>query len=286
MRKLLRSRSAANVALKMRNVPCRRILQNQYKWIDANRTGLWGWSYGGFTTGMVLAQDATSVFKCGISVAPVTSWIYYGNWKEKKNGSVFSNDITFSIATMISSDWWQPCLLSIVVRFVTDSIYTERYMGLPIVEDNLIGYERTDISRRSEGIRGKKYMLIHGTADDNVHYQQAMALTKSLEHNDILFEQVTYTDETHDLKNVFPHLYHTMDKFWGECFGWDNWSRIAKKENRFRGCKSFAPVCLMFTTREKRDRRESRIIEGLFGICSDLILIWFDVKKITHQCLY
>lgn len=57
---------------------CFRALQEQYKWIDANRTGIWGWSYGGFTTGMVLATDTASVFKCGISVAPVTSWIYYG----------------------------------------------------------------------------------------------------------------------------------------------------------------------------------------------------------------
>ncbi|XP_020277836.1 venom dipeptidyl peptidase 4 isoform X2 [Pseudomyrmex gracilis] len=154
-------------------------LQKQYKWIDANRTGIWGWSYGGFTTAMTLATDAASVFKCGISVAPVTSWIYY------------------------------------------DSIYTERFMGLPTYEDNLAGYDRTDISRRAGGIRGKKFMLIHGTADDNVHYQQAMALAKSLEYDDILFEQVTYTDETHDLRHVYAHLYHTMDKFWGECFALD-----------------------------------------------------------------
>lgn len=154
------------------------ILQKRYKWIDENRTGIWGWSYGGFTTGMVMANDVDSVFKCGISVAPVTSWIYY------------------------------------------DSIYTERFMGLPTPEDNLFGYELTDISQQSEGIRGKKYMLIHGSGDDNVHYQQAMALAKALEHNDILFEQVTYTDEAHSLENVFPHLYHTMDKFWGECFKW------------------------------------------------------------------
>ncbi|KAG5333282.1 VDPP4 peptidase, partial [Acromyrmex heyeri] len=156
------------------------ILQKQYSWIDANRTGIWGWSYGGFTTGMVMARDTNFVFKCGISVAPVTSWIYY------------------------------------------DSIYTERLMGLPTPEDNLDGYNRTDISRLSEGIRGKKYMLIHGTGDDNVHYQQALALAKSLEHKDILFEQVTYTDEAHSLENVSPHLYHTMDKFWCECFGWDH----------------------------------------------------------------
>jgi len=103
--------------------------------------------------------------------------------------------------------------------FVTDSIYTERFMGLP--EDNLDGYNRTDISRRSEGIRGKKYMLIHGTRDDNVHYQQALMLAKALEHNDIQFELVTYTDEAHSLENVYPHLYHKMDEFWGECFGWN-----------------------------------------------------------------
>ncbi|KYN10654.1 Venom dipeptidyl peptidase 4 [Trachymyrmex cornetzi] len=154
------------------------ILHKRYSWIDANRTGIWGWSYGGFTTGMVMAQDTNFIFKCGISVAPVTSWIYY------------------------------------------DSIYTERLMGLPTPEDNLDGYNRTDISRRSEGIRGKKYMLIHGTGDDNVHQQQTLAFAKSLEYKDILFEQVTYTDEAHSLANVYPHLYHTMDKFWGECFGW------------------------------------------------------------------
>lgn len=56
-----------------------RVLQKTYPWIDANRTAIWGWSYGGFATAMVLATDKDSVFKCGISVAPVTSWIYYGN---------------------------------------------------------------------------------------------------------------------------------------------------------------------------------------------------------------
>ncbi|XP_029160277.1 venom dipeptidyl peptidase 4-like, partial [Nylanderia fulva] len=152
-------------------------LLKQHKWIDAKKTGIWGWSYGGFSSSMVLATDTASVFKCAISVAPVTSWIYY------------------------------------------DSIYTERFMGLPTPEDNLAGYNRTDITRQVEGMRGKKYMLIHGSGDDNVHYQQAMALAKSLEYNDIMFEQITYTDEAHSLEHVSAHLYHTMDKFWNNCFG-------------------------------------------------------------------
>ncbi|XP_031771202.1 venom dipeptidyl peptidase 4 [Apis florea] len=155
-----------------------RTLQQRYSWIDSNRTGIWGWSYGGFSTAMVLATDTESVFKCGISVAPVTSWIYY------------------------------------------DSLYTERFMGLPTPEDNLSGYNATDVSRRVEGIRGKRYMLIHGTADDNVHYQQSMALNKALVNSDIMFQQQTYTDEAHALGNVFPHLYHTMDRFWANCLGY------------------------------------------------------------------
>ncbi|XP_043501996.1 venom dipeptidyl peptidase 4 isoform X1 [Polistes fuscatus] len=157
-----------------------RKLQEMYPWIDSKRTGIWGWSYGGFSTAMVLAKDTDSVFKCGISVAPVSSWIYY------------------------------------------DSVYTERFMGLPTPEDNLKGYNETDISRRVEGIRGKKFMLIHGTGDDNVHYQQSLALAKSLEESDILFEQITYTDEAHALYHVLPHLYHSMDRFWSECFSWSN----------------------------------------------------------------
>ncbi|XP_053982596.1 venom dipeptidyl peptidase 4 [Hylaeus volcanicus] len=154
-----------------------RSLQEKYSWIDRNRTAIWGWSYGGFATAMTLATDVDSVFKCGISVAPVTSWIYY------------------------------------------DSIYTERFMGLPTPEDNLAGYNGTDVTRKVDGIRGKKFMLIHGTEDDNVHYQQSMALNKALVHEDIMFQLQSYTDEAHGLTGVSPHLYHTMDRFWSNCFG-------------------------------------------------------------------
>nr|XP_003707763.1 PREDICTED: venom dipeptidyl peptidase 4 isoform X1 [Megachile rotundata] len=150
----------------------------RFPWIDRNRTAIWGWSYGGYATSMVLATDKQSVFKCGISVAPVTSWIYY------------------------------------------DSIYTERFMGLPTAEDNLRGYNNSDVTRKVEGIRGKKYLLIHGTGDDNVHYQQSMALAKALEQNDILFEQQSYPDQAHDLGSVTPHLYHTINRFLSKCLGY------------------------------------------------------------------
>jgi enterochelin esterase-like enzyme len=55
-----------------------RFLQSQFPYIDATRTAIWGWSYGGYSTGMALAKDMSGVFRCGISVAPVTDWVYYG----------------------------------------------------------------------------------------------------------------------------------------------------------------------------------------------------------------
>lgn len=68
-----------------------------------------------------------------------------------------------------------------------------------------------------EGIRGKDFLLIHGTGDDNVHYQNAMALSKSLAMKDIPYQEVFYPDERHALSGVSPHLYHKIDKFLGKC---------------------------------------------------------------------
>lgn len=68
-----------------------------------------------------------------------------------------------------------------------DSIYTERYMRL--LSDNEAGYNNTDLSRNVEGLRNKTFLLIHGNADDNVHYQQSMLLSRALELADVMFYQ-------------------------------------------------------------------------------------------------
>ena len=70
-----------------------------------------------------------------------------------------------------------------------DSIYTERYMGQPTPADNQLGYNNSDVCRLAGNLRNKKLYLLHGTADDNVHYQQSMMLSESLESLDILFRQ-------------------------------------------------------------------------------------------------
>ncbi|XP_058466895.1 venom dipeptidyl peptidase 4 isoform X2 [Malaya genurostris] len=149
-------------------------LAEQLHFIDPSRMAIWGWSYGGYASAMALAKDDQNVFKCAVSVAPVTDWTFY------------------------------------------DSIYTERYMGLP--KDNAQGYEQSRLTALFSKFRNRNYMLIHGTYDDNVHYQQAMQLSRALETHDIQFKLVTYPDEDHSLAGVRPHLYHTLGRFVSECF--------------------------------------------------------------------
>merc|ERR1719242_1214655 len=154
-------------------------LVDVYPFIDKSRVAIWGWSYGGFVTASVLAADAdqSNIFKCGISVAPVTNWIYY------------------------------------------DSIYTERYLGLPTPDDNLRGYQASDVNSKAKKLANKKYLMVHGTADDNVHYQQSMMFSRALEEADVLFKQISYPDEAHGLVGLRPHFYHTLTDFLiNDCF--------------------------------------------------------------------
>lgn len=92
-------------------------------------------------------------------------------------------------------------------------------MGLPRSSDNLRGYAMAALNDKVENLRHKQFFLVHGTLDDNVHYQQSMMLSKTLEHNDILFrQQVILTDS---YKNSIWHLLGLGPRttaFWREIF--------------------------------------------------------------------
>ncbi|XP_026324416.1 uncharacterized protein LOC113233504 [Hyposmocoma kahamanoa] len=152
----------------------RQVLQ-QFPVIDQSRIGIWGHSYGGYATLLTLLHDDEHLFSCGVSGAPVTSWLYY------------------------------------------NTMYTERYMGRPTEEDNLKGYEAGDVTLLAKKLEGHDFYIMHGNADDNVHYQNAAKLMTALQELNIPFEQMSYPDEAHSLAGVNMHRYHAMDRYWNRC---------------------------------------------------------------------
>lgn len=63
-------------------------------------------------------------------------------------------------------------------------------------QDNPTGYNTSNVLRYVDNFATKKYLLVHGNADDNVHYQQSMTLARALEQRAILFRmQVSVISE-------------------------------------------------------------------------------------------
>lgn len=109
----------------------------------------------------------------------------------------------------------------IAVAFVSsqnlyDTIYQERYMGLP--STNPEGFKNGSPINFAQNLTGK-LMLIHGTGDDNVHYQSCeMLVNKLIEYNK-MFQMMSYPMRSHSINeraNTSYHLYQTMEKFWME----------------------------------------------------------------------
>lgn len=141
----------------------------EQSYIDSNRIGIFGWSFGGYLSSLCLAKGA-DVFKMAIAVAPVTNWKWY------------------------------------------DTIYTERYMQKP--QDNESGYQDNSPVNFAGEIRGK-YLLVHGLADDNVHFQHSAEMARALVNNNVSFDQQFYTNRDHGIYGGFTrlHLYRRMTNF-------------------------------------------------------------------------
>ncbi len=93
-----------------------------------------------------------------------------------------------------------------------DTIYTERYMRTP--QENPDGYDDNSPINHVDSIIGD-YLLVHGTADDNVHYQNAVEMANALIKTDVDFEMMIYPDHNHSIRgdNARRHLYRLMTDF-------------------------------------------------------------------------
>ncbi|XP_061669330.1 dipeptidyl peptidase 4-like isoform X2 [Syngnathoides biaculeatus] len=98
-----------------------------------------------------------------------------------------------------------------------DSIYTERYMTKPI--DNQEAYTNSTVTARAKNFHSVQYLLVHGTADDNVHFQQAAEISEALVKEQVEFEAMWYTDKNHGLSgSAYQHVYTHMSHFLQRCF--------------------------------------------------------------------
>jgi len=139
-------------------------------YVDANRIGIWGWSYGGYMTLSCLTKGA-NYFSMGIAVAPVTTWRYY------------------------------------------DNIYTERFMQTP--QENPNGFDDNSPINHVEKLKGN-LLLIHGTADDNVHVQNSIDFISAMVSANKPFDMQLYPNSNHGIytgKNTTLHLYTRMTGF-------------------------------------------------------------------------
>ena len=146
-------------------------------YVNSNKIGIWGWSYGGFMSANCLFK-ANDTFKMAIAVAPVSSWRFY------------------------------------------DTIYTERYLGKP--QDNPKGYDDNSPIEHVEKLKGD-FLVVHGSADDNVHLQNTIRLTEALIQANKDFDWLIYPDKNHGIYggNTRLHLYKKMTNFIHETLGQD-----------------------------------------------------------------
>ncbi|XP_071379134.1 dipeptidyl peptidase 4 [Centroberyx affinis] len=97
-----------------------------------------------------------------------------------------------------------------------DAVYTERYMSKPT--ENSDSYKNSTVTARAKNFKSVKYLLVHGTADDNVHFQQAAQISKALVDQQVDFEAMWYADKDHSLGgSAFRHVYTHMSRFLQKC---------------------------------------------------------------------
>lgn len=99
-----------------------------------------------------------------------------------------------------------------------DNIYQERYMGL--LEDNEANYIEGSPITHAKKLEGN-LMIMHGTADDNVHYQSFERLANELIKHNKLFDMMSYPMRSHGIRereNTSLHVRETMTRYWERVF--------------------------------------------------------------------
>ena len=124
----------------------------------------------------------------------------------------WSNGGSMTLYSMTHSDRFRA---GVAVAPVTnqvdyDSIYTERYMGL--LKDDKAGYEMSDVTKSADKLHGA-LLLVHGTSDDNVHFQNSIQMINALINAGKQFRLMIYPGKTHGIagKDARVHLFTMIE---------------------------------------------------------------------------
>ncbi|UXD70105.1 S9 family peptidase [Sphingobacterium faecium] len=87
-------------------------------------------------------------------------------------------------------------IAAVADQLLYDNVYQERYMGLP--QENLADFQNGSPLKYAKNIKGN-LLYIHGTGDDNVHYQNAEVLINELVKNNVQFQLISYPNRSHSI---------------------------------------------------------------------------------------
>ena len=145
------------------------------EWVDGDKVGIFGWSYGGYLAARAVLEEA-SPWAAAAAVAPVTDWTLY------------------------------------------DTHYTERYLGKPEKKDGALVegsvYWRGDLVRRAPEL-SRPLLLVHGTADDNVLFDNTLKLSEALQNAGKAFDVMIYPGKAHGIagRAAQRHVWETLTRF-------------------------------------------------------------------------
>ncbi len=159
--------------------------------------------------GILASADQAAAVRRIIETRPYVDANRIGIWGWSGGGSMSLNAI-FRYPDLYHT--------AMAIAFVSnqrfyDTIYQERYMGLP--NDNADGFKNGSPITFAHQLKGN-LLLVHGTADDNVHYQSCEALVNKLIEHNKHFTMMAYPNRSHGIhegKNTRLHLYTLLTRY-------------------------------------------------------------------------
>jgi dipeptidyl-peptidase-4 len=124
----------------------------------------------------------------------------------------WSNGGSMTLYAMTHSDRFRAgvAVAPVTDQINYDTIYTERYMGL--LKDDPAGYEGSDVTKGAANLHGS-LLLVHGTGDDNVHFQNSIQMIDALIKAGKQFQLMIYPNKTHSIagSDARDHLFHMIE---------------------------------------------------------------------------